>query len=81
MQDTGSGIGTEHLPHLFERFYKVDRSRRDGGSGLGLAIVKHIVQAHGGVVYVDSIEGEGSNFHFTLPLLNRLHVVRNFGTN
>ena len=81
VQDTGSGIGTEHLPHLFERFYKVDRSRRDGGSGLGLAIVKHIVQAHGGVVYVDSIEGEGSNFHFTLPLLNRLHVVRNFGTN
>ncbi len=81
VQDTGSGIGTEHLPHLFERFYKVDRSRRDGGSGLGLAIVKHIVQAHGGVVYVDSIEGEGSNFHFTLPLLNRFHVVRNFGTN
>jgi two-component system phosphate regulon sensor histidine kinase PhoR len=81
VQDTGSGIGTEHLPHLFERFYKVDRSRRDGGTGLGLAIVKHIVQAHGGVVYVDSVEGEGSNFHFTLPLLNRLHVVRNFGTN
>jgi len=76
VQDTGSGIGTEHLPHLFERFYKVDRSRRDGGTGLGLAIVKHIVQAHGGVVYVDSIEGEGSNFHFTLPLLNRLHVAR-----
>ena len=76
VQDTGSGIGTEHLPHLFERFYKVDRSRRDGGTGLGLAIVKHIVQAHGGLVYVDSIEGEGSNFHFTLPLLNRLHVAR-----
>lgn len=76
VQDTGSGIGIEHLPHLFERFYKVDRSRRDGGTGLGLAIVKHIVQAHGGVVSVDSIEGEGSNFHFTLPLLNRLHVAR-----
>jgi two-component system phosphate regulon sensor histidine kinase PhoR len=66
---------------VFERFYKVERSRRDGGTGLGLAIVKHIGQAHGGVVYVDSIEGEGSNFHFTQPLLNRLHVVRNFGSN
>ena len=58
----------QHLPHVFERFYKADRSRRDGGSGLGLAIVKHLVQAPGGDVSVDSVEGEGSVFSFTLPL-------------
>ena len=68
--DTGIGIAAEHLPHLFERFYKVDKARRDGGTGLGLAIVKHIVQAHGGAVYADSVEGEGSAFYFTVPLLN-----------
>ena len=68
--DTGVGIASEHLPHLFERFYKVDKARRDGGTGLGLAIVKHIVQAHGGAVYADSVEGEGSAFYFTVPLLN-----------
>jgi two-component system phosphate regulon sensor histidine kinase PhoR len=67
VRDTGIGIASEHLPHLFERFYKVDRSRRAEGTGLGLAIVKHIVQAHGGEAYVDSIEGEGSTFYFTLP--------------
>jgi two-component system phosphate regulon sensor histidine kinase PhoR len=68
VRDTGIGIASEHLPHLFERFYKVDRSRRAEGTGLGLAIVKHIVQAHGGESYVDSIEGEGSTFYFTLPV-------------
>lgn len=65
--DTGSGISREHLPHVFERFYKADRSRRDGGTGLGLAIVKHIVQAHGGDVSVESEEGVGSTFEFTIP--------------
>ena len=68
VRDTGIGIASEHLPHLFERFYKVDRARRAEGTGLGLAIVKHIVQAHGGESYVDSIEGEGSTFYFTLPV-------------
>ncbi|PZC42504.1 MAG: two-component system, OmpR family, phosphate regulon sensor histidine kinase PhoR [Chloroflexi bacterium] len=68
VRDTGIGIAPEHLPHLFERFYKVDRSRRAEGTGLGLAIVKHIVQAHGGEAYADSIEGEGSTFYFTLPV-------------
>ena len=68
VEDNGSGIAPEHLPHVFERFYKVDRARRDGGSGLGLAIVKHLVQAHGGDVDVTSEEGEGSVFSFTLPL-------------
>ena len=67
VSDTGIGIPKEHLPHIFERFYKVDRSRRDGGTGLGLAIVKHIVQAHGGEVRVESQEGTGSTFTFTVP--------------
>jgi len=67
VSDNGIGIAREHLPHVFERFYKVDRSRRDGGTGLGLAIVKHLVQAHGGDIKVESVEGEGSAFSFTLP--------------
>lgn len=66
--DTGQGIPREHMPHVFERFYKVERARREGGTGLGLAIVKHIVQAHGGDVFVESQEGTGSTFVFTLPL-------------
>ena len=67
VEDTGVGIAREHLAHIFERFYKVDRSRRDGGTGLGLAIVKHIVEAHGGEVLVESHEGSGSTFGFTVP--------------
>ena len=67
VSNTGDGIAPEHLPHLFERFYKVDRSRRDLGTGLGLAIVKHIVLAHGGDVDVESSLGEGATFTFTLP--------------
>ena len=66
VQDTGAGIAREHLPHVFERFYKVDRARRDGGSGLGLAIVQQTVQAHGGEVRVESEEGAGSTFSFTV---------------
>ncbi len=66
--DTGIGIAREHLPHVFERFYKVERARREGGTGLGLAIVKHIVQVHGGEVRVESREGEGSTFSFSLTI-------------
>ena len=67
--DHGCGIDRDHLPRLFERFYRVDkaRSRKLGGTGLGLAIVKHIVQAHGGKVSVRSTPGEGSTFTIQLP--------------
>ena len=67
VSDTGAGIPREHLPHVFERFYKVDRARGDSGAGLGLAIVKHIVHAYGGEVGVSSEEGVGSTFSFTVP--------------
>jgi len=69
--DTGIGIPPEHLPHLFERFYRVDRSRSraGGGSGLGLTIASHLVEAHGGRIWVESNGvGQGSIFSFTLPV-------------
>ena len=68
VQDTGVGIPEEEQPRLFERFYKSDKARRSEGTGLGLAIAKHIVQLHGGEIGVSSVPGEGSTFHFTLPL-------------
>jgi len=69
VQDEGPGIPPEAKERVFERFYRVDRarSRESGGTGLGLAIVKHIVQAHGGEVWVKSDLGSGSTFFFTLP--------------
>lgn len=67
VRDSGPGIAPEHLPHLFERFYKADRSRRDQGTGLGLAIAKHIVELHGGEIGVESTQGAGATFWFTLP--------------
>lgn len=68
--DDGPGIPASDLPHLFERFYRVDkaRSRASGGSGLGLAIVKHILEAHGATYGIDSEEGQGTVFRFTMPL-------------
>jgi two-component system phosphate regulon sensor histidine kinase PhoR len=68
VNDNGEGIKKEHLPRLFERFYRVDqsRSREQGGSGLGLSIVKHIVEAHGEDILLKSTYGEGSEFSFTL---------------
>ena len=69
VRDTGIGIPEEHLPHIFERFYVVDksRSRKLGGTGLGLSIVKHVVLAHGGGVSVSSRLGEGSVFTVIVP--------------
>jgi two-component system phosphate regulon sensor histidine kinase PhoR len=69
VQDDGPGIPAESLDRVFERFYRVDkaRSRDQGGTGLGLSIVKHIVQAHGGEVWVKSELGKGATFFFTLP--------------
>ncbi len=70
VQDFGAGIASEHLPRLFERFYRVDkaRSRESGGTGLGLAIAKHITLAHGGSIRAESELGHGSKFLFTLPV-------------
>jgi len=73
VKDTGIGIPSDDLPRIFERFYKVDKARaggseREGGTGLGLAIARHIVQAHGGRIWVESVEGAGSTFYFTLPI-------------
>ncbi len=68
VSDDGIGVSSDHLPRLFERFYRVDatRSRKKGGSGLGLSIVKHIVEAHNENIYVDSELGKGTTFSFTL---------------
>jgi signal transduction histidine kinase len=69
VRDTGSGIAAEDLPYVFERFYRADRSRSrtTGGAGLGLAIAKQLIEAHGGRIWVESTEGEGSTFTFALP--------------
>ena len=68
--DNGEGIEEKHLPRIFERFYRIDktRNRKLGGSGLGLAIVKHIIQAHSESVFVESKFGVGSKFSFTLEM-------------
>jgi signal transduction histidine kinase len=70
VRDTGEGISAEDLPHVFDRFYRADRSRarQTGGYGLGLAIVRQLVQAHGGAVAVESQLGKGSEFSFTVPV-------------
>ncbi len=70
VRDTGEGIAPEHLPHVFDRFYRADKSRarQTGGAGLGLAIVRQLVVAHNGTVGVESAVGQGSTFTFTLPV-------------
>jgi two-component system, OmpR family, sensor histidine kinase BaeS len=74
--DTGEGIASEDLPHIFDRFYRAEKSRarHTGGSGLGLAISRTIVEAHGGHIRAESTAGEGSRFVFTLPFEGSAHV-------
>lgn len=69
VSDTGLGIAPDDLPHVFDRFWRADksRSRTTGGSGLGLAITRHLVEAHGGTVSADTEPGAGSTFRITLP--------------
>ena len=67
IQDSGKGIAKEHIPHIFERFYKVDKSRRDEGTGLGLAISKHIMNAINGSIKVESQLGNGATFYIIIP--------------
>jgi signal transduction histidine kinase len=70
VQDSGEGISPEHLPHIFERFYRADWARGEGGAGLGLAIARAIVESHGGQISAasDGMAGRGSTFTIRLPL-------------
>ncbi len=77
VSDTGVGIPREDIPRIFERFYKSDRSRRSQGTGLGLSISKHLVQSHGGRIWVESEEGRGSTFYFTLRKPGRADAPQN----
>jgi two-component system, NtrC family, sensor histidine kinase KinB len=67
VRDTGRGIAVEHLPRLFEKFYRIPGESRAGGAGLGLAIVREVIAAHGGHIDVASRPGQGTTFTFTLP--------------
>jgi two-component system phosphate regulon sensor histidine kinase PhoR len=81
VSDNGEGIEKKHIPRLFERFYRVDKSgsRKEGGSGLGLSIVKHLLEAHNEKIYVESTFGVGSEFSFTLKKAKKAAPVRSRG--
>ena len=68
VSDSGEGIPADDVPRIFERFYRVDKSRAGGGTGLGLSISRHLVESHGGEIWAESVEGEGSTFFFTIPI-------------
>ena len=70
--DTGKGIPSQYLPRIFEQFFRVPDQEKESGAGLGLAIVKEIIEAHGGTVGVESQEGKGSTFIFTLKTVDHL---------
>jgi len=69
VRDTGIGIPEEDVSRIFERFYRVDKSRTGSGTGLGLSIAKHIVEAHRGKIWAESVERHGSTFYFTIPIV------------
>jgi len=71
VRDNGVGIAQKDLTRIFERFYKADRARTGGGTGLGLSISKHMVEAHGGKIWAESEEGNGSSFFFTIPIASK----------
>src|SRR6266540_4790599 len=78
IRDTGIGISAEHLPHIFERFYRVDKSRarQSGGTGIGLTITRHLIYAQGGEIWVESAGlGRGSTFYITLPVRDAVAVA------
>ena len=83
VSDTGIGIPKADQPRIFERFYRVDvaRSREAGGTGLGLAIAKHLVEVHGGRLWVDSEVGQGSHFHFSVPFFDSEHPAPRSSSN
>ncbi|MGC1416193.1 MAG: ATP-binding protein, partial [Candidatus Acidiferrum sp.] len=83
VSDTGIGIPKVDQPRIFERFYRVDvaRSREAGGTGLGLAIAKHLVEVHGGRLWVDSEVGRGSQFHFSVPVFHSEHPTQRSASN
>jgi two-component system phosphate regulon sensor histidine kinase PhoR len=67
VSDNGIGIAKKDLTRIFERFYKADRARSGGGTGLGLSICRHVVEAHGGKIWAESVENSGSDFYFSIP--------------
>lgn len=75
VNDTGVGIPARDLPRVFERFYKADRARGSGGTGLGLSIARHLVESHDGAIWVESQEGVGSTFFFSLPVAEMSHAT------
>ncbi len=76
VQDTGVGISVEELPHIFERFYRCDKSRRHSGTGLGLTLAKAIAVSHGGDITAHSSLGKGSTFTISLPIYQK-HLMNN----
>jgi two-component system phosphate regulon sensor histidine kinase PhoR len=73
--DSGVGVPPDDLDRIFERFFKTDRSRSGGGTGLGLAIAKHLVQAHGGRIWAESVGSHGTTFTFTLPIVRESPAI------